>query len=136
MMGSRVSESICSSPIRVIFHLLQRRQAWRLLIALVVLMGCAPQSAGSPSAAREQNPAQTSLSVQAKPLLIGMSDEPAALAGKFGGGRSGLAQYAELFGAQLVRYDYQHRPVPQLAVEVPSLDSGTWRSFPDGTMET
>jgi peptide/nickel transport system substrate-binding protein len=36
----------------------------------------------------------------------------------------------------LIYQDYHHVPFPELATEVPSLERGTWKLFPDGTMET
>ncbi len=36
----------------------------------------------------------------------------------------------------LIYQDYHHAPHPLLATEVPSIEKGTWKVFPDGTMET
>jgi peptide/nickel transport system substrate-binding protein len=63
-------------------------------------------------------------------------NEPGALASKFGGSRSGLEEYARLFGASLVRQDYTRTTVPMLAEDVPSIEAGTMRIQPDGRVET
>src|SRR5437879_3908793 len=104
-----------------------------LLVAGLLLAGCAP---GKPATSgRELGSPGAPATVQ-RPLHIGLIQEPAVLAGKFGGGGSGIADYKFLFAAKLVHYNELGNPVPVLAEQVPSLERGDWRSFPDGRMET
>jgi peptide/nickel transport system substrate-binding protein len=63
--------------------------------------------------------------------------EPRTLVPSIGGGREEAADH--LFGLvhdSLVTYDDQARPLPRVAQELPSLERGTWRINPDGSMET
>src|SRR5688500_7912533 len=76
-----------------------RRSASLLLITALLLVACA---APSPQASPATAPGRTEVRiVTGKPLSMARQNEPSALAGKFGGARSGLEEYARLFGASL-----------------------------------
>src|SRR3954452_5654637 len=80
----------------------QVRASWAM-VALIVLGACtAPSPASTPTGRSTADANQT------RPLHIAHTTEPPAVAGKFGGGRSGLLEYDQLFAAQLVRTDYQN----------------------------
>ena len=107
----------------------------------LLLVSCGPQRPAGDTTApgasgQSAQPSQAVVSVPGKPLNMGLPIEPAALGSKFSTGRSGLEEYALLFAAPLARRDHQGQPTPVLAEETPSLERGTWRLLPDGSMET
>lgn len=51
-------------------------------------------------------------------------------------GSQGQARILDIAHAELAVLNDRVEPVPRLALEVPSLERGTWRVHPDGTMET
>ena len=109
---------------------------WPLLLAFLLLLGaCAPPSTTpGPGAA----PAPESPSPAApKVLNVGMLIEPSTIEGFNGeGGTAGRAGITRLFlHNHLTVQDDGEAVRPQLAVEVPSVDKGTWRVNPDGTMD-
>lgn len=74
----------------------------------------------------------------AKVLNWGIQTEPTdvtALSG-LGGTRGPTSAFRKLAQAQLVKDDYTISPFPELAVELPAADKGTWKVNPDGTMQT
>jgi len=110
----------------------QRRQI-ALLIA-VLLAACTP-SATSPVAGPSVD--RGSSRSTEKTLIIGIQQEPAdfyGLAGSMGfGGTSNVPPIAlDYLVVQNAEGEYQ----PQLAVEQISIQKGTWRVNPDGTMDT
>lgn len=115
---------------------LPRRWMTFLLVGValaVSLAGCAPQRAPQSGEGRIGPEG----SVVERPLNIGLFAEPGVLAGKFGGGGTGVADYSFMFAAKLVHYDQLGNPVPVLVEEIPSLERGTWKVFPDtNRMET
>lgn len=104
-------------------------------VLIAVVMGVVACSPGpwNPSA-----PAVPSAnSVGAGGIVVAVAGEPRTLVPSIGGGRGEAADH--LFGLvhdSLVTYDDQARPVPRVARELPSIDAGSWRINPDGTMET
>jgi peptide/nickel transport system substrate-binding protein len=106
------------------------------VLAGAILLGCAPAREGPGSRLGPGDAEANRASASARPLQIGLFQEPGILGGKFGGGGTGIADYEFLFGARLVHYDHLGNPVAVLSREVPSLDKGTWRLIDDGRMET
>jgi ABC-type transport system substrate-binding protein len=111
---------------------------WSAVALLVMgLAACAPPDAGPNSKPYNDAPLPDSRPSQAsRPLAIALFAEPAVLGSKFAGGGTGVADYHFLFAAKLAHYDETGTPIPVLLQELPSLDRGTWKVFPDGTMET
>lgn len=107
-----------------------------VLIALVLsLASCAAEPrSGSKEVSQPANP--VARSVPGKPVHMGTINEPVALAGKVGTGRSGVEDYARLFAARLIGDDYPDAPTPLLVQEIPALERGTWTVLPDNRMET
>ena len=69
-------------------------------------------------------------------LVIATTHEPSTLHPAFGSeGMATVEVLATLF-EPLTLYDDQHRLVPRLATEVPTLDNGGLRLLPDGKMES
>jgi len=107
-----------------------------LALATMVLSACASRAEGPSSQPigdqrlSDQRPTQAS-----RPLNIALYAEPSALGSKFSGGGTGIADYSFLFSAKLAHYDETGTPIAVLLAELPSLDRGTWKVFPDGTME-
>jgi len=98
-----------------------------------VLASCAPRSVATTPA---DETASAPRSTPGKPLRIGLNKEPSELGSKFGGGGTGIADFAFLFAAKMVHYDQLGNPVPVLVEEIPSIERGTWKIFDDGRMET
>jgi peptide/nickel transport system substrate-binding protein len=75
-----------------------------------------------------------------KRIVAGIAGRPAALNARVNawiqGPTPGAEALAELVHAGLVSVDNQGRLFPQLAEEVPSIENGGWKVFPDGRMET
>jgi peptide/nickel transport system substrate-binding protein len=104
--------------------------------AALALVGCAsPAREAASSAPGSGDQPQQIVSVPGKPIHTGLPTEPGALGGKFAS-RAGQTEYGWLFGAELIRTDYQGNPTPLLVQELPSLETGTWRVLDDGRMET
>ena len=109
-----------------------RHQWTALLIAAALAVGaCAPgpQAAKSEATVPGQPPT--------RPLVIAMHVEPTTVAGR-PITTSGITPAAPtmIFNAWLVVADGQNVPRPQLAEKLPELNTGDWRVFPDGQMET
>jgi peptide/nickel transport system substrate-binding protein len=111
------------------------RSVIMLLIAAIIVVGCAPRPNNpSPSAQPATSgdaaaPAVTSprtLSVVLRVEPIGMTE---------GADDRGTIHKA-LFTTTLGAWDQQGRPYPVLAETLPQLNTDTWRVFPDGRMET
>ena len=100
-----------------------------LAALLLVLSACAPQSAPAGQGASQAPPAQTP-----KTLTVGLLRQPANIEGFTGeggtAGGAGTARY--LIHDHLTVQDDRDVARPQLAVEVPSIEKGTWRVNPDG----
>src|SRR5436309_15387618 len=100
----------------------------------VVLVGCAaPTGPG-----REAGPGSTATSSGPKTLTWAIGETPTdvqALSG-VGGTRAHVSAIRPIAHARLVVDDGNLAPHPQLAVELPSVERGTWRVNADGSMET
>jgi peptide/nickel transport system substrate-binding protein len=69
-------------------------------------------------------------------LTIALRNEPADLHGLGPGGKSaGTAEVRPIVQDPLAQRDDRDQVQPVLAVDLPSVERGTWRVLPDGTME-
>jgi ABC-type transport system substrate-binding protein len=72
-----------------------------------------------------------------KTIVLGINEDPGTFwAGITGGGGGGSRQLGHMVNQYLVALQANAQPTPRLLAELPSVDKGTWRVFPDGKMET
>lgn len=104
-----------------------------VLSLLALLAACAPQQAGTTSRS-EQAASQPQ---RAKILTIAARDEPSDL-GSFSATSTirGSTNALMIAHNALTANDEREAIRPQAAVELPSVDRGTWRLNADGTMDT
>src|SRR5439155_14686607 len=104
------------------------------MMAVLLLAACAPSSPGQPSGSigAEQQPAQR------KVLTLAANRELLTFADFVGYGTSGGGNRTVRYIAHdyLVAEDEVRDVHPQLAIDVPSVEKGTWRVNADGTMDT
>jgi peptide/nickel transport system substrate-binding protein len=104
------------------------------MMAVLLLGACAPASPGQPGGSNgaEQPPAQR------KVLTLAANRELLTFADFVGYGTSGGGNRTVRYIAHdyLVAEDEVRDVHPQLAIEVPSVEKGTWRVNADGTMDT
>ena len=110
---------------------------WLCLGITLLASACA----GGTSPAAAPAPGATAPAVQApKRIVAAIQGEPKVLSYKVdaagAGGTPGVDNLEELLNAGLVKADDKGNVIPQLAVEVPSLENGLWTLAPDGRMET
>src|SRR5438093_13357531 len=119
-----------------------RYRAWPALIGIVVTLlasgACAPAAPGSSGAGTSAS----SVSRGPKMLTLAVQREGKGFA-KFtgaaaGGGNPGAGnnQISKIGHSYLALDDGTGTFIPQLAYELPSIEKGTWRVNPDGTMDT
>jgi peptide/nickel transport system substrate-binding protein len=111
---------------------------WMLLLVLFVTGATACQP-GRPEVPRAQDPASVSAgSADAgRALVVGLRVEPSSLSSKaLTGGGVKMKTSTRLFNASLDIVDDRGVPRPYLAEALPRLDTESWRTFPDGRMET
>ncbi len=107
-----------------------------LLVLATALTACAP-AASPPRQTQGAAGSEPAGSMPQRTLVIIGRGEPPNIAAKSIVTYSGsLGQVRRVFNAQLDYLDERERPVPYLAEALPSLNSDTWRVFPDGRMET
>jgi len=114
----------------------QPLNAFLLTAAAVTVVACGPAAApsprdGAPSEARPSAPKSLTIALEGEPEYLLMS----ALGG--GGGTGQISGNLRLaVHQQLATYDDLGNVHPQLAVELPAADKGTWVIRPDGSMQT
>jgi peptide/nickel transport system substrate-binding protein len=105
-----------------------------ILLVLLLLVSCSP----TPGQRQEASGQESSRSIQPqgpKILTIGLLREAATIDGYTGqGGNSGGAEMYPLLHDKLTVLDPRGVVQPQLAVEVPSIEKGTWEILPDRRM--
>jgi peptide/nickel transport system substrate-binding protein len=115
------------------------KRAMGLLTVLVVVTACtSPQAAPGQTAGGSQGSQPQVTSQGPKLLTWAVQQEPsdvAALSG-LGGTRGPVSAFRQLAHAQLVKDDYTISPFAEMATELPSVEKGTWKLNPDGTMQT
>ena len=103
-----------------------------LFAVTLVLAGCAPAAPGQLGA-----PAQPSQPRAQKTLTIAENREPAHIEGFTGaGGAGGAGTILNIVHNNLARENEKEVYIPELAVDLPSVEKGTWRLNPDGSMDT
>jgi len=115
------------------------RRAGSLALAFVVMMisACGPQAVGQsgPSSGADSSQPRTR-----KVLTIAVQREPTSFHTSITGSASptaGGASNAELIVHDGLYYESElEQYEPLIATELPSIERGTWRVFPDGRMET
>ena len=116
----------------------QPRFVFQLLTIVVLTVGaCAPRPDAGPGAA----PPSDGQSAARKVLTLGIQGEPPTIVGTrfgvvsggtaFGGNNVPPIAHDELMVESHSINNYE----PQLAIEKPSIEKGTWRLSPDGSME-
>jgi peptide/nickel transport system substrate-binding protein len=75
------------------------------------------------------------MQLQEEPVGHGASTGIINITGPAGGGGSGIMEHRLTFHAGLTIYDDHEVLQPHLARQVPSLQDGTWKTAPDGSME-
>jgi len=103
-----------------------------ILLVVIVLIACSP--AGPAASPQQADEARRAAAIQ-RPLIIGFVTEPDVLEPSMNAG-TGNRDFDALTNAFLAYLNPQQQPVAYLAQDLPSLDSGTWKVFPDGRMET
>jgi peptide/nickel transport system substrate-binding protein len=110
---------------------------WCALGALVLMLaacaqpvGQARDSAGAPAVESRAAPKVLTIAIQTqlKGILIDYTQESKGI--------GGVSQPPPIVHNYLVADNGMNRFFPQLALEMPSVDSGTWSVHPDGRMET
>src|SRR6185312_2722435 len=104
------------------------------LCLVVLFVGCAAPGAPSQNAGGGSTPksgAPTTLT-----WAIGETPTDVQAISGVGGTRANVSAIRPIAHARLVVDDANLAPRPQLAVELPSTERGTWRVNPDGSMET
>lgn len=112
------------------------KMAARSSLALVMLLMAAGCAGPNPStAARDET--QTSAPAAQKTLVMAIQQEPTDFYGFSGSvGFGGVGNVPPIAHDTLVVQDHRGELQPQLAAEPLSLERGTWRVNPDGTMVT
>lgn len=100
----------------------------------MLLSACAPGAPGSETRGGAAEPARSGPKV----LTIGMQREPETFGTFVGsvGGAGPTTNAAQIVHNYLLVEDDRGVRRPQLALEAPSVERGTWRLNPDGTMDT
>lgn len=109
-----------------------RSRLFAVCAVIVLLPGCAPAAPGQPGAAAQLAPPRAQ-----KTLVIAENREPAHIEGFTGaGGAGGAGTILNIVHNNLARENENEVYIPELAVELPSVEKGTWRLNPDGSMDT
>jgi len=112
-----------------------RRRPWALFL-LLLAVSCAPQT---PRAATENGTSPGSQATGPKRITAAIMSEPQVLSWKLSAGdnlRAGLDTVEPLIIVGLTAPDNQGQLRPILAEDVPTIENGRWRVFPDGRMDT
>jgi len=112
--------------------------AFLLALAVTAVACAAPPS---PPGASGAVGAQEQRSSTPKRITVAIRGDPKTLSAKLNseagaGGVPGVAEIAQMLNAGLAADDSLHVLHAQLAENVPSVENGLWRVFPDGRMET
>lgn len=98
-------------------------------VASLLFAACAPAAPSSPGSIAD---GAASAPHQRKILRIGIGEESKDFLGPLSSESTSVYRIGD---AGLTTYDSQKNIFPMIAAEVPSLDAGTWKIFPDQTME-
>ena len=112
-----------------------RRIFSALIPFLALLLACSPTSTPGQSGSTGQEPVRPAQPAAPKILTIGLLREAATIDGYTGqGGTNSGAEMYPLLHDRLTVVDPRGVVQPQLAIEVPSIERGTWQLQPDGGM--
>src|SRR5438874_1725833 len=109
------------------------RYSTAVLVA-VMLAACAPP--GPPPSASQASPGEAPRAAVPKSMVVGLSAEPLTLGPFEVGGSPFMGPVYQMLHDFLVIHDDQGQAIAQLVAERPSIEKGTWRVNPDGTMES
>src|SRR5262245_44028387 len=106
------------------------------IVALSALLGTACTS-GGPTGSRPQGDSPNRASSTPKILTVAVNEDPKNWwEGVNGGGGGGSRELSHFVNQYLASIGPDGTATPRLLAELPSIQSGTWRVSPDGTMET
>jgi peptide/nickel transport system substrate-binding protein len=115
---------------------------WRglLLICVCSLLACMPSVPGAQPApapgSEGPGTANTRSAAEQRTLIVAIRGEPSSLSVKEWVEGLALGNVKRFFGAYLTISDEREDVRPYLAESLPSLNTDTWKVFPDGKMET
>lgn len=111
------------------------RGRWSWVLSVFAVLFILASACASPPSTRETAPSQPGPSQPPGPkvLRIGAQREPDSFLRP---GSQGQARILDIAHADLAVENERLQLVARLAVEVPSIEGGTWKLNPDGTMET
>jgi peptide/nickel transport system substrate-binding protein len=105
-----------------------------LLVAALFLVAC---TSSGPPQSPERGVADGPPRTAPRQIVVASAVEPGPLEPRqMVGSGIGSRDFAAMFSASLAYLDPEQRPMPYLAEQVPNVEAGTWRIFPDGRMET
>src|SRR5713226_9035274 len=109
---------------------------WLLsFFTLIAVVGAGCSSA--PTGSRAQGASGSGSSGQPKILVAAVNEDPKNWwEGVNGGGGGGSRELSHFVNQYLASIGPDGTPSPRLLAELPSVEKGTWRVLPDGTMET
>jgi len=107
------------------------KRAIFLVLAAIAAAACAPsrQTTGGGDAA------QSGQTAAKKTLVMAAVGEPSDLGGFVGAARGGAGPIKNVLHDNLVVRDDNLGRHPQLALELPTVEKGTWKVNPDGSMD-
>lgn len=109
---------------------LPHARALLIATAVGILAACAPTGEGGQ---------ETLGGARAAPdtIVVAVGGEPRSLVPSIGSETPGPTEHLfEVLHQSLVSYDVSGQPIPKVARALPSLADGSWKLFPDGSMET
>jgi len=115
------------------------RRVWLVGLYLVLLGTSCVGTQGPRAAGGDAAGGTTSQPTGPKRIIAAIMSEPQLLSWKLSAGdnlRAGLDTVEPLIIVGLTANDNQGQRRPILAEEVPTIESGRWRLFPDGRMDT
>ncbi len=105
-----------------------------LLLLTLALVACTSLRPGQPADSGRARDAGQARAPQ-RPIVVAFSTEPDVLEPSMNVG-TGNRDFDALTNAFLAYLGPHQQPIPYLAEQLPSLETGTWKVFPDGRMET
>ncbi len=107
-----------------------------LLALAFALTACGAPKASAPAGGSAASGQAAGVPAQPKILNVVLVGEPRALTMWKETTTGNIIHVHELITNALIGYNANAEPIPRLAVAPPSVEQGTWKVNPDGTMET